>query len=178
MLDTDHALIDQHTEPVQNDASPRFRIADQRSARRIRNDVGNHHTWTKALGIEIEPTLDIGEKPNRRRIHDDISHIWNTICSIPDHQLRAGSRFLVEEGDESSPALRIPVHDCDRSRACECGLHSDRARGTASAENYERLARGIRDLAQRREEALPIGVLAEVATVPTHDAVNGADDCS
>jgi hypothetical protein len=35
----------------------------------------------------------------------------------------------------------------------------------------------VHDLAERCEEASPIGVLADIATVPTHDAVNGADDC-
>jgi hypothetical protein len=60
--DTNHSLIDQHTKAIQDDASPRFCIADQLCAGRVWNDIRNDHIRLKAIRIEIEPSVDIGKK--------------------------------------------------------------------------------------------------------------------
>jgi len=117
----------------------------------------------------------VGEEPDGRRVDEDVARLGNAEGPVPCHEICRGRRPLPQQRHQARSALSIAVHDSDRGCAGKRGLDRDRARRPACPEHDKRLARRIDDGAERREESLPVGVLADVAPVAPHDAVNGAD---
>ncbi len=95
--------------------------------------------------------------------------------AAPLHELGGRRRPLRHQRRELLAAPAIAVDDRHRARAGQRRLDRDRARGAAGAQHDERAAGGVGDRPQRGEEALAVGVLADVAAVAAHDAVDRAD---
>ena len=59
MPDTDHSLVDQHSEAIEKKTIPFFCLAYQLGTGRIGNHVGDDQTRTQAVDLEIEPAFDV-----------------------------------------------------------------------------------------------------------------------
>jgi hypothetical protein len=127
-----------------------------------------------ARTIDVQP-LDTPAAASGHDVHDDVGSLGHPVRAVPGHEVRRGTAAVAQQPSQFLPAPRIAVDDRQRDRAGQRRLDADGTRRTARTEYDDPLRRRVGDGAQRVQEPLTVGVLADQPFLAADHAVHGAD---
>ena len=143
----------------------------------VRGGLGITSATTAPAGRPARSSRASGSpQPDRGGIDDDRDVVGQPRGAVPHQQVGGRRGVRAQERHEFLAATRVAVDHREVRGARQRRLDGDRPGRAARAEQRDRPAARVGHGAQRREEALAVGVLADQLAVAVHDAVDRADD--
>ncbi len=158
--DGEGALPHEHAEAVEGARAPLLGGPQQRGARRGDDDVGDDESRPQAVELEVDEGAGVTEADGRR-VDEDVRRRGHRVRPVPRDEDGGDARAGRDHPGELLAASFVAVDDEHGCRTGQCRLDGDRARRAPGAEDDDLAARGVDDRAERADEPLAVGVVAD-----------------